>query len=409
MDAANISPLAPKPDHVPDALVYDFDMYDVPGSDEDIQLAYRAVQQAAPDIFWTPRNGGHWVATRAEDIEAMQRDHEHFSHRKIVLPRMPEGTPRQIPLELDPPEHGAYRRPLMQALLPKVVNTLESKVRDVTVSLIEGLRDKGGCEFIADFAKVLPIVVFLDMVDLPREDRAYLLPIAEDSVRGRTAEIRGAAHRKVGEYLAQTVIARRENPGQDLISKLVSAPVDGHEMPLDDAISFATLVLFGGLDTVAGMLGFVARFLAMNPDHRRELASRLNDEPFMRNALEELLRRHGIANTARYIARDLDYKGVPFKAGDMILPPNLLVGMDERKIKDPTTVDFSRPFPIRHATFGNGPHTCPGAVLARRELRIFLEEWLTRIPEFEIAPGTTPVLATGMVNGVLELQLAWPV
>ena len=252
MDAANISPLAPKPDHVPDALVYDFDMYDVPGSNDDIQLAYRAVQQAAPDIFWTPRNGGHWVATRAEDIEAMQRDHEYFSHRKIVLPRMPEGTPRQIPLELDPPEHGAYRRPLMQALLPKVVNTLESKVRDVTVSLIEGLRDKGGCEFIADFAKVLPIVVFLDMVDLPREDRAYLLPIAEDSVRGRTAEIRGAAHRKVGEYLAQTVIARRENPGQDLISKLVSAPVDGHEMPLDNAISFATLVLFGGLDTVAG-------------------------------------------------------------------------------------------------------------------------------------------------------------
>lgn len=399
--------LAPRPDHVPAALVYDFDMYDIPGSGDDIQLAYRAVQQAAPDIFWTPRNGGHWVATRAEDIEAMQRDYEHFSHRKIVLPRMPDGY-RQIPLELDPPEHGPFRRPLMQALLPKVVNALEGKVREVTVSLVEGLRDKGRCEFIADFAKVLPIVVFLDMVDLPREDRAYLLPIAEDSVRGRTAEIRGDAHRKVGEYLAQTVIARRAKPGDDLISKLVSAPIDGQEMPLNDAIAFATLVLFGGLDTVAGMLGFVARFLALNPGHRRELASRLDDEPFMRNALEELLRRHGIANTARYIAQDFDYKGVPFREGDMILPPNLLVGMDERKVEDPTTVDFGRRLP-RHATFGNGAHTCPGAVLARRELRIFLEEWLTRIPEFEVAPGTKPVLATGMVNGVLELQLVWPV
>lgn len=402
------SALAIRPEHIPAALVYDFDMYDIPGAADDIQLAYRAVQQAAPDIFWTPRNGGHWVATRAEDIETMQRDHERFSHRKIVLPRMPDGQ-RQIPLELDPPEHGPFRRPLMQGLLPKVVNTLEDKVREVAVALIEGFKADGRCEFVEQFAKVLPIVVFLDLVDLPREDRHYLLPFAEDSVRGRTVEVRANAQRKVGEYLAGKVIARRANPGEDLLSKLVSAPVNGGEMPLGDAISFASLVLFGGLDTVAGMLGFVARFLASHPEHRRALVEHIDDEPYMRNALEELLRRHGLANTARYITQDFEYKGVPFREGDMILPPNLLVGMDERKIDDPTTVDFERPFPIRHATFGNGPHTCPGAVLARRELRIFLEEWLRRIPEFEIAPGTRPVLASGMVNGVLELHLVWPV
>ncbi|GAC1572401.1 MAG: cytochrome P450 [Sphingomicrobium sp.] len=403
-----VSPLAIKPDHVPDALVYDFDMYNIPGSDEDIQLAYRAVQQSAPDIFWTPRNSGHWVATRAEDIEVMQRDYERFSYRKIVLPRMPDGQ-RQIPLELDPPEHGQFRRPLMQGLLPKVVNALEDKVREVAVALIEGFEADGKCEFVEQFAKVLPIVVFLDLVDLPRDDRHYLLPFAEDSVRGRSVEVRANAQRKVGEYLADKVIARRANPGEDLLSKLVSARIDGEEMAFDDAISFASLVLFGGLDTVAGMLGFVARFLADNPDHRRALVEHLDDEPYMRNALEELLRRHGLANTARYITHDFDYKGVSFREGDMVLPPNLLVGMDERKIDDPTKVDFERPFPIRHAIFGSGPHTCPGAVLARRELRIFLEEWLRRIPEFSIAPGTKPVLATGMVNGVLELQLVWPV
>ena len=403
----DVSPLAPKPDHVPDALIYDFDMYNVPGSNEDVQLAYRAVQQSAPDIFWTPRNGGHWVATRAEDIETMQRDYERFSHRKIVLPRMPDGQ-RQIPLELDPPEHGPFRRPLMQGLLPKVVNALEDKVRSVTVSLIEGFVADGQCEFIEQFAKVLPIVVFLDLVDLPREDRHYLLPFAEDSVRGRTVEVRANAQQKVGEYLAGKVIARRADPGEDLLSKLVSAPVNGEEMPLNDAIAFASLVLFGGLDTVAGMLGFVARFLASNPEHRRELAAHIDDEPYMRNALEELIRRHGLANTARYITQDFDYKGVPFREGDMVLPPNLLVGLDERLVDDPTTVDFQRSFPIRHAAFGNGPHTCPGAVLARRELRIFLDEWLRRIPEFEVAPGTKPVLATGMVNGVLELKLVWP-
>ena len=91
----------------------------------------------------------------------------------------------------------------------------------------------------------------------------------------------------------------------------------------------------------------------------------------------------------------------------MILPPNLLVGLDDRKIADPLTVDLTRPFPNGHAVFGNGPHTCPGAVLARREIRTFIEEWFARIPDFEIKPGTQPVIATGMVNGVLELWLSW--
>jgi hypothetical protein len=111
MSDAIVTAMAAKPDHVPDELVYAFDFYDIPGADEDIQLAYKAIQQNAPDIFWTPCNGGHWVATRAEDILTMQRDHGHFSHRRIVLPRMPEGTPRQIPLEMDPPEHPHYSRP----------------------------------------------------------------------------------------------------------------------------------------------------------------------------------------------------------------------------------------------------------------------------------------------------------
>src|SRR5215475_2459801 len=99
--------LARKPDHVPPHLVFPFDLYNVPGSDEDVQLAYRKVQLSAPEIFWTPHNGGHWVATRTEDIQAMQRDFAHFSSHKIILPVMPD-VPTQIPIELDPPEHGFF-------------------------------------------------------------------------------------------------------------------------------------------------------------------------------------------------------------------------------------------------------------------------------------------------------------
>nr|WP_047166168.1 cytochrome P450 [Sphingomonas sp. Y57] len=399
-------PLAPRPEHVPADLVRDFDLYDIPGAAEDIQAAYRAIQQASPDIFWTPHNGGHWVATRGEDIVEMQRDYNRFSHQHIVLPPMPD-APRQIPLEMDPPEHARYRRPLMQALLPSIVSELESKVRQVAIDAVERLLPRGECEFVEDFAKVLPIHVFLELVELPLDDKAYLLTLAEDSVRGRDAETRGRSQQLMGAYLLPWIRARRETPGSDLLSKLVNVDIGGERISEAEATSYATLVLFGGLDTVAGMIAFIARFLAQNPGQRRQLVERLDDDAFVKNAIEEMVRRHGLANTARVIASDFDYKGVSFRAGDRILPANLFVGVDDRLNPDPLVVDFSREKPV-HAAFGNGAHACPGAVLARREIRIFLQEWLSRIPDFRIKPGTRPVLATGMVNGVLRLELVWP-
>lgn len=398
-----------RPDHVPADRVVHFDIYDVPGADKDIQLAYRAFQQNNPDIFWTPANGGHWVVTRADDIEAIQRDHERFSHRRITIPPMPPEYPRQIPLEVDPPEHAAYRRPLTRALLPRVVNALDAKVTDLAIQLVEELKPRGECEFIEDFAKILPIAVFLDLVDLPRADRTLLLPLAEDAVRGTSVEARQRAYAGIAAYLMPWIEARRAKPGDDLLSQIINADINGERISQAEAMAFASLVLFGGLDTVASSLGFIANFLARNPDHRRQLREGLDDSSFMQGAIEELLRRHGVANTARVVTRDMEFKGVQLRAGDMILPPNLLYGLDERKVEDPLRVDFTRPFPVPHATFGNGPHTCPGAVLARREIKAFLTEWLRRIPDFEIKPGTRPRLATGMVNGVLSLELSWPV
>lgn len=395
-----------RPPHVPEALVRDFDFYAVPDSDTDVQAAFAAVQAAAPPVFWTPRNGGHWVVTRGEDIMAIQRDYKRFSHQAIVLPPMPAGTPRQIPLEMDPPEHAAYRRPLMQALTPTIVGELENKVREVAIEAIERLRPQGQCEFVEDFAKILPIHVFLALVDLPLADKDQLLDLAEMAVRGRDAETRLKAHHGMGGYLLDWVRRRRDMPGEDLLSKLVTVEIDGARIAEHEAVAYATLVLFGGLDTVAGMLAFIARFLAISAPHRRELVARLDDTAFLKAAIEELVRRHGIANTARVVAEDCEIGGVVLHAGDRVLPANLFVGLDGTLNPDPLTVDFHRQKPV-HAAFGNGPHACPGASLARREILVFLQEWLARIPEFSIKPGARPVLATGMVSGVLRLELAW--
>lgn len=400
-------PPVPKPDHVPDALVVDFDFVELPGAEDDIQAGYQAFQRNCPDIFWTPQNGGHWVATRADDIIFMQRNTDIFSNAAVTLPPPPEGTPPSIPLEIDPPRHAQYRRPLMQFLTPTAVKHLEDGVRQVAIDQIEKLLPQGGCEFVNDFAKVLPINVFLDAVALPREDKNFLLPIAEKSVRARSVEERLGAFTQMSAYLHGWVQQRRDNPGDDLLSKIVTIDVDGQMISEAEAVNYATLVLFGGLDTVAGMIGLIGKFLAENPDHRRQLVANIDDPKFLKNAIEELIRRHGIANTARVLTQGYTYKGVQFRKGDRILPPNLLAGVDDRVNTNPLEVDFTREKPT-HASFGNGAHACPGAGLARREIAVFLEEWLRRIPEFCVKPGTKPVLETGQVNGIIELQLVWP-
>ncbi|MDB5583879.1 MAG: cytochrome [Bradyrhizobium sp.] len=395
--------IAPQPAHVPDSLVRDFDFYRVPGADDDVQLAWRSLHDTAPDIFWTPRNGGHWVATRHDDIKEIQTNHERFSHKYFTLPVDPASTFDPLPLSKDPPEHGPYRRIIMPTFMPKMVDRAEIIVRQVAVDLINDLAPKGECDFIEEFARKLPIAVFMTIVDLPFEDRLILLPHAEVVVRSGDMQKRREANEFMGQYLQKWVEARRENPGDDLISTVVHANVGDRPITSDEIFSLLILILFGGLDTVASMMGFICRFLATHPEHRHDLTEHPD---LMRNAVEELIRRHGVSNTARYITQDFEYKGVQLRKADMIQIPNPLYGLDDRLVEDPLSVDFRRKR-VQHAAFGNGPHTCPGAVLARREISVFLEEWLKRIPDFEIKPGTRAEVATGLVNGVNRLDIVW--
>jgi cytochrome P450 len=395
---------SPVPDHIPPELVHDFDFFAPPGGEDDLHLAWKRLHETAPDIFWTPRNGGHWVATRGEDIKEIQTNHQRFSQRIMWIPA--DSIDRRfLPANSDPPEHGPYRRIIMPAFLPAAIDALEPGIRDVCGALVAELAPRGRCEFIAEFARKLPIVVFLKMVDLPLDDREMLLDLATTIIHTHDPEKTGQAHAAMSAYMARWIDERRARPGEDLISTIVHAKVGDRPITPDEAFDLVALVLFGGLDTVITLMGFIWRYLAMHPEHRRELVERPD---LRRNAMEELIRRHGVVNTARYITETCVYKGVPFRAGDMIQVPNSLLGLDERINPDPLTVDFQRR-PVQHATFGNGPHTCPGGGLARREIGVALELWLDRIPDFAIAPGTKPQLIAGANNNVIaRLDLVWP-
>src|SRR5262249_46134733 len=150
----------------------------------------------------------------------------------------------------------------------------------------------------------------------------------------------------------------------DLISRIVQVQVGDRPISHEEALSECALVLFGGLDTVAGTMAFFARYLATHPAHRRELGQHPEVIPA---AIEELLRRHSIPTVGRVLTQDVTLDGVTMKAGDYVQLTACFHGLDEHKWRGPLTVDFHRQGLSEHMAFGRGAHKCPGANLARSE------------------------------------------
>jgi len=235
------------PDNVPPHLVVDFDYFTIDelGKD-DIQLAWATLHDG-PDIVWTPHNGGHWIATRAEDIDVMQIDYEHFSHKHNTLPKN-DLDQMAIPLGMDPPQHTPYRRAMMPTFQPRSIKKLEEIARTTARQLVAEIAPRGTCEFISEFAKVLPINVFLGMVDLPLEHREFLLPWAEVMVRSSDNAARFEVHGKMVNDITPDIDARMVNPGDDVISMVINSDLGGRKPTREEVFGMATLLLFGGLD-----------------------------------------------------------------------------------------------------------------------------------------------------------------
>jgi camphor 5-monooxygenase len=393
------------PAHVPLDLVVDFDLYDPPGADSDFHGAWKALQDRAPDIVWTTANGGHWIALRGKQIHKIFADYEHFSSRVIIVPRERGDKIKVKPTTLDPPVHGPYRALLNAGLSQKAVREMEPEIRALVVKTIESFYARGQCEFISEFAEILPISIFMRMVNLPVDDVRFLKPWADQINRPDGSMEPDEVMRRFADYLRPFVRARHDKPGADLLSQIVTGLVNGAPLAEGDAIELCTQVLIGGMDTVVSFMGFMMIFLARNPAHRRQL---LEEPGLIRPAVDEFLRRFPIVQNGRLVVSDYEFSGVTMKAGDVVIMPGVLHGLDEREYANPLAVDFHRKKGA-HSTFGNGAHHCPGATLARAELRITLEEWLARIPNFQIMPGQQPVTQGGIVGCVQKLPLQWDV
>jgi cytochrome P450 len=394
--------MSPIPDHVPPEAVRDFDYHHDPRFAADPFGTFDGVR--GQRAFFSPAYGGYWVLTRAADIREAFQHPEWFSSTITGIPPTPR--PRSLlPLELDPPEHGKYRHPLAPVFSPAAVARLEPHIRKRCVELVEGFAADGHCEFLSAFAVPFPSTIFVELLGLPAAEATrfaawnHELLHAHDRPEAR-AEAKGA----IAAYLDELVTRRMaEGGGEDLFGVLLAASVDGRPLTKDEIFDYAFLLFVAGLDTVTAALGFAFAYLARQPEHRKELVA---DPSLVPGAVEDLLRAKAIVNPARTVTQDLDFAGVRMRAGDRVLLSTVLANRDPEEFEDPGRVCFDRPS-NRHLAFGAGPHRCLGSHLARCELRVALEEFHRRIPDYRIEEGADIRAHGGGVLGIDRLPLVW--
>jgi hypothetical protein len=392
----------------------DFDVLD-PRYVTDPFSIWDELRQTCP-IAHTDRRKSSWLPTRYEDVTAMAHDIAHFSSLKVAVipgdededpnanfegPNLEYGLP---PISSDPPLHTWTRRLLLPWFSHKRVDTYVPMTRELCGKLIDGFAGTGHADAAADYAQQIPVRVIARILgvstDLSDTFTGWvrdILEFADDAERRQ----RGAEG--LLNYFLGALEERRANPGDDLLSELLTTQVEGE--PVDDGIvlGMAALVLIAGIDTTWSAIGSSLWHLAAHPEDRKHLVA---EPELMPTAVEELLRAYAPVTMAREVVEDVEYAGCPMKAGDKLLMNFPAANRDPEAFDHPEVVQLDRAH-NRHVAFGSGIHRCAGSNLARMELQVALEEWLARIPDFSLAEGAEITWAGGQVRGPRVLPVVF--
>ena len=363
------------------------------------------LHETMPPIYYDVNDYGNaWHLLKYEDAMFMLRHPEYFSNEGATpFPRDPDDYFYFIPIEIDPPHHRKYRAILEPVFSPKGVLALEGKIRDMANDLIDQIIDKGECEYTTDFGRPLPVSVFLDLMGLPQEKRDTFVKWAVDLLHSNDRAIMAESMRLISAYLKEVIAEKTKNPDDHVISRIVHATVDGRPMSPPEIFGFVVFLFIGGLDTVFATLNNIWLWLARNPERRQEM---INDPANINAQVEELLRAWSVTFSGRVLAQDYEMGGVKMKKGDRVTAILPACNFDPEIFPNPTVVDFHRPRkPI--LAFTVGVHSCMGAHLARLEIKVALQEWLRRIPDFSLKPGTTIEYRPGGVVGPEHVPLLW--
>jgi cytochrome P450 len=254
----------------------------------------------------------------------------------------------------------------------------------------------------ADFAFEFPIKVFLELMGLPLELTKEFLKWEFGLLHSSNISDIISATRSVVDYLRGEIADRMVNPKDDLITYGVQAEIEGRKLTDDELVGFAFNLFIGGLDTVSTHMGLQFRHLAEHPDHQATLRA----HPEMINdAVEEMMRGYAAVTTFRTCAKPIKVQGVQFLPGDKIAMATTLAGRDPEAYERPNEIILDRK--SQHVSFAYGPHLCVGLHLARREMRIAMQEFLANIPAFGLQPGAVIRSHLGGMIQPVELPLVW--
>lgn len=358
-------------------------------------------------VAWSNAWNGFWALTKYADVARAASDYRTFINSvQNVVPKV-AFTGRRPPLHLDPPAHTPFRAALNPLLSERKVAALEPTIRRICIELLQPMIDRGRGNLCEDFSSRLPVHVFAEWMRIPqamaeplrRAARAFNVAV-QSNIEPVVKETSLALYEMARELIA---LRKREpqDPAQDPTTALLAARHEDKPLPDDLVVGCVRQVLVVGIVAPTVMIGSIGVHLSRHP----ELQHKLRAEPqLIAAALEEFLRLYtpyrGFARTAN---RDIEIRGCPIRKGEPIALMYASANRDEEVFERADEFILDRPNIGQSLAFGRGPHHCPGAGLARLELRIALEELLGRTRHFEVAG---PIIPTRMPEiGVLSVEM----
>jgi cholest-4-en-3-one 26-monooxygenase len=360
---------------------------------------------------------GFWAITRYDDLRRISKNPRLFSsERRGALMREPAepdlAVIRNIMLNMDPPKHRRYRGLVNKAFTPRMIENLRGSIRQMVKEILNGVIERGECDFVEDVAAHLPLQVICEMMGVPQEDRRRVYEIGNSLVGfddpeyhedGTVPEMvdANAAFAEMFLYAAKLREKALREPADDLATGLVNAELDGEKLSESDFHFFFLLLLIAGNETTRtvtsnGMLTLL--------DHPDQLAQLRQDPSLLNGAVEEILRfAPAVHNFRRQATRDVEIRGRKVREDDKIVMWYPSANRDEDVFAEPDRFDIRR-HPNDHVAFGVGEHFCLGANLARLELREIFRGIVERLHDVELTAPPRRLRST-FINGVKEIPI----
>jgi cholest-4-en-3-one 26-monooxygenase len=375
--------------------------------------AFRVLRKEAPVYYHKEPGGrGYWAITKYDDVVAISKDPGRFSSARggtniQDYPAEDLSAIQLMMVNMDPPQHVKFRRLASTGFTPRMVARLEPRIREVTNGILDKIAKKGQCDFVTTIAAELPLQVIAEMMGVPIEDRHMLFDwsnrlIGFDDPEFQTSLEDGkAAAMEVWMYASQLAERRRGHKGEDLVSVLVNAEIDGERLTEEEFDAFFLLLAVAGNETTRNLISGGMLALIENPDQRARL---LADPSLVPSAVEEMLRWvTPVMYFRRTATKDSEIRGQKIKEGDKVVMYYSSANRDEDYFTNGEKFDVGRT-PNEHLAFGTGQHFCLGANLARLEIRVMFEELLRRLPDVELA-GPVRRLRSNFINGYKEIPV----